>query len=49
MQNSVSKVIFVPFENWAVQAAPPPLGATVGQDSSDDQAWREGETSNEES
>lgn len=31
-----------PLEIGTVQAAPPPLGATVVQDSSDDQASREG-------
>lgn len=41
MQSPASKVAWVYFENWTVQAAPPPLGATVVQDSSDVKASRQ--------
>jgi len=42
MQSPASVVAWVSFENRTVQAAPPPLGATVVQDSGDDPASGQG-------
>lgn len=42
-KKSSSKVVWTAFEDGIVQFEPPPLGATVVQDSDDDLAGSEGE------